>query len=79
MLPANVISTPWVAGPLTIDTKKQNELLKQIRLQAVEKLEPYRAQLKNKGYSVTIHVLHGDARASLLRVATFHEVDLLIV
>ncbi|KAN0061141.1 hypothetical protein ACQY0O_006876 [Thecaphora frezii] len=79
VLPANVVSTPWVAGPLTIDIKKQNELLKQIRLQAIDKLEPYRSQLKAKGYTVTIHVLHGDARASLLRVANFHAVDLVVV
>ena len=26
VLPANVISTPWVAGPLTIDTERHNEL-----------------------------------------------------
>lgn len=79
VLPANVISTPWVAGPLTIDTEKHNELLKQIRAQAIEKLEPYKAQLKQKGFNVTIHVLHGDARASLLRVANYHHVDLVLV
>ncbi|PWZ03184.1 adenine nucleotide alpha hydrolases-like protein [Testicularia cyperi] len=79
VLPANVISTPWVAGPLTIDTAKQNDLLKQIRFQALEKLEPYKAQLKHRGFNVTIHVLHGDARASLLRVSTYHAVDLVLV
>ncbi|EST06216.1 UspA [Kalmanozyma brasiliensis GHG001] len=79
VLPANVISTPWVAGPLTIDTEKHNELLKSIRAQAVEKLEPYKRQLKEKGWSVTIHVLHGDARASLVRVANYHAVDLVLV
>lgn len=79
VLPANVISTPWVAGPLTIDTEKHNELLKQIRAQAIQKLEPYKRQLKEKGFNVTIHVLHGDARASLLRVANYHKVDLLLV
>ncbi|SPO21690.1 uncharacterized protein UTRI_01173_B [Ustilago trichophora] len=79
VLPANVISTPWVAGPLTIDTEKHNELLKTIRAQAVEKLEPYKAKLKEKGFNVTLHVLHGDARASLLRVANYHKVDLVLV
>lgn len=79
VLPANVISTPWVAGPLTIDTERHNELLKTIRAQAIEKLEPYKAQLKQKGFNVTIHVLHGDARASLLRVANYHHVDLVLV
>ncbi|KAJ1034405.1 hypothetical protein NDA18_001266 [Ustilago nuda] len=79
VLPANIISTPWVAGPLTIDTEKHNELLKQIRAQAVEKLEPYKQQLKQKGFNVTIHVLHGDARASLVRVANYHHVDLVLV
>ncbi|SJX61269.1 uncharacterized protein SRS1_10264 [Sporisorium reilianum f. sp. reilianum] len=81
VLPANVISTPWVAGPLTIDTEKHNELLKTktIRAQAIDKLEPYKAQLKQRGYNVTIHVLHGDARASLLRVANYHHVDLVLV
>ncbi|SNX82577.1 uncharacterized protein MEPE_01283 [Melanopsichium pennsylvanicum] len=79
VLPANVVSTPWVAGPLTIDTEKHNELLKQIRSQAIEKLDPYKKQLKEKGFNVTIHVLHGDARASLLRVANYHHVDLVLV
>ena len=79
VLPANVISTPWVAGPLTIDTEKHNELLKQIRAQAIEKLHPYKQQLKQRGYNVTIHVLHGDARASLLRVANYRKVDLVLV
>lgn len=79
VLPANVISTPWVAGPLTIDTERHNELLKQIRAQAIEKLEPYKAKLRERGFNVTIHVLHGDARASLLRVANYHHVDLVLV
>lgn len=79
VLPANVISTPWVAGPLTIDTEKHNELLKSIRAQAIDKLEPYKRRLKEKGWSVTIHVLHGDARASLVRVANYHAVDLVLV
>ncbi len=33
------------------------------------KIEPYKRQLREKGFNVTIHVLHGDARASLVRVA----------
>ncbi|PWN49127.1 adenine nucleotide alpha hydrolases-like protein [Violaceomyces palustris] len=79
VLPANVVVTPWVSGPLSIDIKKQNEMLKQMRSAAIEKLDPYKSQLKARGFSVTIHVLHGDARASLLRVIGFHECDLVLV
>jgi nucleotide-binding universal stress UspA family protein len=79
VLPADVVSTPWVAGPLTIDTAKQNELLRQVRAQALDRLSPYKQQLRNRGFNVTIHILHGDARASILRVAAYHAVDLLLV
>lgn len=78
VLPAQVLSGPWVAGPLSIDTKKQNELLKQLRAQALQKLQPYREQLKENGYQCTLHVLHGDARQSLIRVAQYHHVNLIV-
>lgn len=79
VLPANVLGGPWVSGPLSIDTKKQNELLRQLRQQAVERMAPYKAKLKEKGYNVTMHVLHGDARASLLKVISYHKVDLVLM
>ncbi|KAI3628220.1 hypothetical protein GLX27_000080 [Malassezia furfur] len=79
VLPANVLGGPWVSGPLSIDTKKQNELLRQLRQQAVERMMPYKAKLKEKGFNVTMHVLHGDARASLLKVITYHKVDLVLI
>lgn len=79
VLPANVLGGPWVSGPLSIDTKKQNELLRQLRQQAVERMMPYKAKLKEKGFNVTMHVLHGDARASLLKVITYHKVDLVLM
>lgn len=78
VLPAQVLSGPWVAGPLSIDTKKQNEMLKQLRSQALAKLQPYRDQLREAGFQCTLHVLHGDARQSLVRVAQFHKVDLIL-
>lgn len=79
VLPANVLGGPWVSGPLSIDVKKQNELLRQLRLQAVEKMNPYRKKLQAKGYAVTMHVLHGDARASLLKVISYHKVDMVVI
>lgn len=79
VLPANVLSGPWVSGPLTIDAKKQNELLKQLRQQAIERLNPYRKQLQAEGFDVTIHVLHGDVRASLLKVIDYHKVDVVVI
>lgn len=79
VLPANVLSGPWVSGPLSIDSKKQNELLKQLRQQAVERMAPYKSKLKEKGFNVTMHVLHGDARASLLKVILYHQVDLVLM
>ena len=79
VLPANVLGGPWVSGPLSIDTKKQNELLRQLRVQAVERMAPYKAQLKDKGFNVTMHVLHGDARASLLKVINYHKVDMVLM
>lgn len=79
VLPANVLGGPWVSGPLSIDTKKQNELLRQLRQQAVERMMPYKSKLKEKGYNVTMHVLHGDARASLLKVISYHKVDLVLM
>ena len=79
VLPANVLSGPWASGPLSIDTKKQNELLRQLRQQAVERMKPYKAKLKEHGYSVTLHVMHGDARASLLKVIAFHKADLVVL
>lgn len=79
VLPANVMTGPWVSGPLSIDSKKQNELLRQLRQQAIERMQPYKAKLKERGYSVTIHVLHGDARASLLKVISFHKVDMVVI
>ncbi|WFD42828.1 hypothetical protein MPSI1_001478 [Malassezia psittaci] len=79
VLPANVLGGPWVSGPLSIDTKKQNELLRQLRMQAVERMAPYKAQLKDKGFNVTMHVLHGDARASLLKVINYHKVDMVLI
>ena len=42
-------------------------------------MQPYKAKLKERGYSVTIHVLHGDARASLLKVISFHKVDMVVI
>lgn len=78
VLPAQVLQGPWVAGPLSIDTKKQNELLKQLRAQALQKLQPYREQLKAAGYQCTLHILHGDARQSLVRVAAYHNVNLVV-
>lgn len=78
VLPAQVLQGPWVAGPLSIDTKKQNELLKTLRAQALQKLQPYREQLKAAGYQCTLHVLHGDARQSLVRVAAYHSVNLIV-
>ncbi|CEH14252.1 hypothetical protein CBOM_02117 [Ceraceosorus bombacis] len=78
VLPANVLSGPWVSGPLSIDTKRQNELLKQLRTQALAKLQPYKEKLKAAGYEATLHILHGDARQSLVRVAQHHKVDLVI-
>lgn len=91
-------------GPLSIDTKRQNEMLKALREQAINKLTPYKDQLKAAGYETvcsssvnraprkdsvsphyrtmplpqTIHVAHGDARQTLVRVATYHKVDLVI-
>lgn len=50
ILPANVLSGPWVSGPLSIDTKRQNEILKNLREQAINKLTPYKDQLKAAGY-----------------------------
>lgn len=50
ILPANVLSGPWVSGPLSIDTKRQNEMLKALREQALQKLTPYRDQLREAGY-----------------------------
>lgn len=50
VLPANVLSGPWVSGPLSIDAKRQNELLKALREQAIEKLNPYKDKLKDAGY-----------------------------
>lgn len=79
ILPANVLSGPWVSGPLSIDTKRQNEMLKALREQAVNKLTPYRDQLREAGYETTLHVAHGDARQTIVRVATYHKVDLVIV
>lgn len=79
VLPANVLAGPWVSGPLSIDSKKQNELLRQLRHQAIERMVPYKQKLKARGFSVTIHVLHGDARASLLKVISFHKIDLVIM
>ncbi|WFD03002.1 hypothetical protein MOBT1_001691 [Malassezia obtusa] len=79
VLPANVLGGPWVSGPLSIDTKKQNELLRQLRQQAVERMSPYKNKLKERGFNVTMHVLHGDARASLLKVITYHKVDLVLI
>lgn len=79
VLPANVLGGPWVSGPLSIDTKKQNELLRQLRQQAVERMSPYKNKLKERGFNVTMHVLHGDARASLLKVITYHKVDLVLM
>ena len=66
ILPANVLSGPWVSGPLSIDSKKQNELLKALREQAIQKLTPYKNQLKQAGYETTLHVAHGEPRASEL-------------
>lgn len=69
-----------VSGPLSIDTKRQNELLKELRAQALAKLQPYKDQLKARGYTgITLHTLHGEARQSLIRVAEHHKIDLLIV
>lgn len=79
VLPANVLGGPWVSGPLSIDTKKQNELLRQLRGQAVERMAPYKIKLKEKGFNVTMHVLHGEARASLLKVVNFHKIDLVLM
>ncbi|WFD33315.1 RSC chromatin remodeling complex ATPase component [Malassezia cuniculi] len=79
VLPANVLSGPWVSGPLSIDTKKQNELLRQLRQQAVERMQPYKAKLKERGFAVTLHVLHGDARASLLKVISYHHADMVVL
>ncbi|WFD29110.1 hypothetical protein MSPP1_000115 [Malassezia sp. CBS 17886] len=79
VLPANVLSGPWVSGPLSIDSRKQNELLKQLRQQAIERMDPYKKNLKDKGFTVTMHVLHGDPRASLLRVINHHKADLVVV
>ena len=79
VLPANVLSGPWVSGPLSIDTKKQNELLRQLRQQAVERMKPYKAKLKENGYNVTLHVMHGDARASLLKVISYHKADMVVL
>ncbi|KOS16468.1 universal stress protein [Malassezia pachydermatis] len=79
VLPANVLGGPWVSGPLSIDARKQNELLKQLRQQAVERMNPYRKDLQKQGFSVTMHVLHGDVRASLLKVCDFHKVDIIVV
>jgi nucleotide-binding universal stress UspA family protein len=76
VLPANVLSGPWVSGPLSIDARQQNVMLKALREEAVEKLQPYKAQLRAAGYATTTHVLHGDPRQSLVRVAQYHEVDL---
>ncbi|PWN22964.1 adenine nucleotide alpha hydrolases-like protein [Microstroma glucosiphilum] len=78
VLPANVLSGPWVSGPLSIDAKRQNELLKALREQAIEKLNPYKDKLKDAGYETTIHVAHGDARQTLVRVAIYHKVDLVV-
>lgn len=78
VLPANVLSGPWVSGPLSIDTSRQNELLKNLREQAINKLAPYKEQLKAAGFQTTIHVAHGDPRQTLVRVATYHKVDLVI-
>ena len=78
VLPAQVLSGPWVAGPLSIDTKKQNEMLKQLRSQALAKLQPYRDQLREAGFQCTLHVLHGNVAASLVRVAQFHKVDMVL-
>lgn len=79
ILPANVLSGPWVSGPLSIDSKKQNELLRQLRQQAVERMKPYKAKLKENGYNVTLHVMHGDARASLLKVIAYHKADMVVL
>lgn len=78
VLPAQVLSGPWVAGPLTIEPRMQDEMLRHIRAQALEKLQPYREQLKQAGYHCTLHVLHGDARQSLVRVAQYHNVNLIV-
>ncbi|PWN99971.1 adenine nucleotide alpha hydrolases-like protein [Tilletiopsis washingtonensis] len=78
VLPANVLSGPWVSGPLSIDARQQNVMLKALREEAVEKLQPYKAQLRAAGYATTTHVLHGDPRQSLVRVAQYHEVDLVV-
>lgn len=79
VLPANVLGGPWISGPLTIDSKKQNELLRQLRHQAVERMNPYRKKLQSLGYDVTMHVLHGEARASLLKVVSYHKCDLVVI
>ncbi|WFD25770.1 hypothetical protein MNAN1_000736 [Malassezia nana] len=79
VLSANVLGGPWVSGPLTIDSKKQNELLRQLRHQAVERMNPYRKKLQEQGYGVTMHVLHGEARASLLKVVNYHKCDSVVI
>ena len=79
VLPANILTGPWVSGPLSIDTKKQNDLLRQLRHQAVERMKPYKAKLKERGFAVTLHVLHGDARASLLKVIAYHHADMVVL
>ncbi|PWN29347.1 adenine nucleotide alpha hydrolases-like protein [Jaminaea rosea] len=79
ILPANVLSGPWVSGPLSIDTKRQNEMLKALREQALQKLTPYRDQLREAGYETTLHVAHGDPRQTIVRVSSYHKVDLALV
>lgn len=53
-------------------------MLKALREQAISKLTPYKDQLKAAGYETTIHVAHGDPRQTLVRVANYHKVDLVI-
>lgn len=42
-------------------------------------MNPYRKKLQERGYEVTMHVLHGEARASLLKVISYHKCDLCVI
>lgn len=53
-------------------------MLKALREQALTKLQPYKEGLREKGFNVTLHCLHGAARESILRVANHHKVDMVV-
>nr|AOR51723.1 universal stress protein A [Phaffia rhodozyma] len=79
ILPITLVDAAYLSYAPEYNLQEDAKWLRKMNDNALEVLKAQGAQFEDIGADVTVHVAHGDPRFSLIALADFHDVNLIVI